>query len=635
MTKLINHKTNFTAGEVSADLLGRTDLSAYDNGAMELKNVFISPIGGVRRRSGLRYIDTAAGAVRLLSFAFNTEQTYLFVLGDKFIRIYKNETLLQTLVTPWSGTEVKCLRWTQSADTLLLTHPAHPPKRITRQANETFSLSDWQFDQDKDGRKLCPFERFAADEITLTPSGTTGTITLTASADVFSDLHVGTRFRLQGGEVEITATQSATVASATVKKTLSGAGATKEWTEEAFSAAHGYPVCVTFYQGRLVIGGSRDLPNKLWFSKSFLIMNFDTGTGLDDEAMSFSILSDQVNAICALMSGRHLQVFTTGSEWMVSGDPLTPQSIQLKRQTKNGSYYKDYVPPVDVSGATLFATANGREIREFLFEDLEQAYQAKNLSLIASHIVRDPVDMDYDAKRRLVYVIMQDGTMGTLTNYRSEQVSAWSRQETQGQFLSVCVIADKVYFLIRRDDSLFLEAFDDDISTDCALTGQDSEAHSVWTGLTPLVGKHVKILADDILQPDEDLTSASLTLAKGAKKIEVGLPFEHKIVPLPPTLSSSVGSMPVKAVRLVEARFKVVNTLSLCVDVGCGVAEHLIKKFNAGYVLDSSDQAQTTDIVIHALGWVRNGVSPLWQVISDAPKKCQIVSVTSVMKVSE
>ena len=25
-------------------------------------------------------------------------------------------------------------------------------------------------------------------------------------------------------------------------------------------------ICVTFYQGRLVIGGSRDMPNKLWFS---------------------------------------------------------------------------------------------------------------------------------------------------------------------------------------------------------------------------------------------------------------------------------------------------------------------------------------------------------------------------------
>ncbi len=86
MSKLRNHKTNFTAGEVSYDLLGRADLSAYDNGALELKNVFISPIGGIERRAGLRYVATLQPtANRLISFEFNTEQTYLFVLSNQKI----------------------------------------------------------------------------------------------------------------------------------------------------------------------------------------------------------------------------------------------------------------------------------------------------------------------------------------------------------------------------------------------------------------------------------------------------------------------------------------------------------------------------------------------------------------------
>ena len=91
MSNLINYKTNFTAGAVSLDLLGRTDLSAYDNGALELKNVFISPIGGIERRAGLRYIDTIDNAYRLIAFAFNTAPTYLCVLGNGFIKVYKNE----------------------------------------------------------------------------------------------------------------------------------------------------------------------------------------------------------------------------------------------------------------------------------------------------------------------------------------------------------------------------------------------------------------------------------------------------------------------------------------------------------------------------------------------------------------
>ena len=46
-------KTNFTAGELAPELLGRGDISAFDNGARRLRNVFIQPTGGLTRRAGL------------------------------------------------------------------------------------------------------------------------------------------------------------------------------------------------------------------------------------------------------------------------------------------------------------------------------------------------------------------------------------------------------------------------------------------------------------------------------------------------------------------------------------------------------------------------------------------------------
>lgn len=635
MSKLINHKTNFTSGAVSSDLLGRTDLSAYDNGAMELKNMFISPIGGIERRAGLRYVDAITGAVRLISFAFNTEQTYLCVVGDHFIRIYKNESLLQTLTTPWSAQDVPQLRWTQSADTLLLTHPDYAPKSITRQSNESFTISDWVFDTNETGQKFCPYEKYAPAAMTMSAAGGGSAVTLTAGSDFFTASHIGRHFKVNGGEFVVSAITSATQATATQVLAAKDATAVVDWAEEAFCPEHGYPACVTFYQGRLVIGGSRDLPNKLWFSKSFAIMNFDTGTGLDDEAIGFSLLSDQVNAIRGLMSGRHLQVFTSGSEWMVSGDPLTPQSIQLKRQTRIGSPSYRYVPPVDVSGATLFASENGCEVREFLFADLEQAYQAKNVSLLSGQLIKNPIDMDYDAKRRLVYVVMSDGKMATLTNYRSEDVLAWSSHETAGDFLSVCVLEGDVYFLINRSGQIYLETFDDEVSTDCAFLGEDETAHQTWTGLSPLVGKKVQVIADGRFEMETTLQSSALTLTKSACHLQIGLPFTHSVIPLPPTAGSSAGSLPLKAVRLVEIRFKVVDTSSLFLDIGNGYNEFLVKKLNENYILDAKNEKQTCDVVVHALGWVRDGVTPLWKMQSDMPQACKIVSVTCVMKVSE
>lgn len=81
--------------------------------------------------------------------------------------------------------------------------------------------------------------------------------------------------------------------------------------------------------------GSKKLPNNLWFSVSGDLYNFELGSSYDADAIDFGLLSDGANKICGLFSGRHLQVFTSQSEWMVSGDPLTPGSIHLNAKPKS------------------------------------------------------------------------------------------------------------------------------------------------------------------------------------------------------------------------------------------------------------------------------------------------------------
>jgi hypothetical protein len=269
---------------------------------------------------------------------------------------------------------------------------------------------------------------------------------------------------------------SATQANAEVKQTLSGTAATKDWEEQSFSSLRGWPASVCFHQGRLAIGGSRDLPNRLWLSKSMDLFNFDLGTGLDDEAIEFSLLSTQVDSIRAVFSGRHLQVFTSGAEWMVVGSPVTPTKIQLNRQTRVGSPVERSVPPRDVDGATHFVSRNGRDLREFLFADVDQAYQSSDLAMVAKHVMNDPVDQDYDSARRLFHVVMADGTMATLTVYRAEKVTAWTVFETQGAFKSVAVVDGETFVLIARQGSHVIECFDDTLYLDAALAGSQDKA---------------------------------------------------------------------------------------------------------------------------------------------------------------
>ena len=109
MARLTTQKTSFTAGELAPRLIGRGDLRAYENGAAKLRNVFVHSTGGITRRPGLRFVDTAAGQGRLVPFEFNTEQVYLFVFTDLKIDIYKEDVHIATITTPWSEAQLSTL----------------------------------------------------------------------------------------------------------------------------------------------------------------------------------------------------------------------------------------------------------------------------------------------------------------------------------------------------------------------------------------------------------------------------------------------------------------------------------------------------------------------------------------------
>jgi hypothetical protein len=632
MTRIREIKTTFTAGEVSRDLLGRGDLRAYENGALSLRNVFINPTGGVTRRAGLAYIDTADDDGKLIAFEFNTAQTYLLALTDGQIAIYADGSLVDTLSAPWSAEEIAQVAWTQSADTLLFTHPDNPPKKLTRNPNASWSLSDWIFFTDGNVVHQ-PYFKFADTAVTLTPGAVSGTITVTASAPVFEAGHDNTRLRIGGKEVLITDVGSPTVVTANVIQTLGGTGATIDWMEQAFSSVRGYPATVAFHQDRLVIGGSRDLPNRLWFSCSGDLFNFDLGTGLDDEAIEFAILSDQVNAIRGIFSGRHLQVFTSGAEWMVTGDPLTPSAVQIRRQTRIGSVVGRYIPPVNVDGATLFIARNRREIQEFIYTDLEQAYQSTDLALLSKHIIEDPVDQDYDQKRRLLFLVRADGKFATLTAFRSEQVAAWTLHETQGLVKSVAVVGDDVFMLVRRGGDFLIEQFDDGLNLDSALTGEAEEETGTWSGLDHLEGTTVSIVADGFVQPDRVVIDGAVTLETPAFAVEIGLSYTHVIEPLPPSETGAAGGG--RKVRMVQGIFRLQRTAALRLDVGRGLNDISLRRFGEEEILDEPLPLLSRDIRVRALGWQAANTQPLWRIEQDAPLPFTLLSVTTELKVNE
>ena len=85
--------TNFTAGELSPRLDGRTDLAKYFNGSKTLQNMVVHPHGGASRRPGTKFIHevkSSSAKTRLIPFEFSTTQTYILELGNEYMRFYKD-----------------------------------------------------------------------------------------------------------------------------------------------------------------------------------------------------------------------------------------------------------------------------------------------------------------------------------------------------------------------------------------------------------------------------------------------------------------------------------------------------------------------------------------------------------------
>ncbi len=616
-------KTSFTAGEVGPELLGRPDLRAYANGAARLRNVFIQPTGGVQRRPGLRHIALLPGPVRLIPFEFNTEQTYLLAFEQGGMRVFVGDAEVALVGGPWTGAMLPQLSWTQSADTLLVVHPEMVPQRITRTGHTSWSVRPWDF-------VPAPFHRFAPAAVALVPDDVVGAIQLYATAPAFLPEHAGVRFLLRGRQLVIQSVASPTHAFATVEQTLPGTDATTDWEETAFSPARGWPATIAFHQDRLAIGGSRDLPNRLWLSQTGDLFNFDTGTGLDDQAIAFGLVSDQVNAIRGLFSGQHLQIFTSGAEWMVTGAPLTPANIQINRQTRVGSPVSRTVPPVDVDGATIFCARNGRGLFEFVYTDLQQVYQANDLALAARHLVREPVAMAYDQVRRLLHVAMADGSLATLTLYRAEQVTAWTGQETDGAFRSLAEIEGTVWAAVERQGSWRIERFDETLGLDAALTGESATPEDRWSGLAHLDGRRVGVLADDAPRADAEVVASAIGIDPPATRVQVGLRFTHVVEPLPPDLTSAVG-VRAAPIRLVSVTFRLLETAALAVDLGAGPRQVPFRRLDTP-LLDAAPQRFTGDVRLRALGWRRDALAPLWRIEDDAPLPMILLGVTTEMR---
>ncbi len=703
--------SNFSSGEISPKIEGRTDLAQYFNGVQELKNWLCVPQGGVKTRGGFHFVhETKMGESRLIPFSFSELQNYMLLFGEEYIWFFMNSGIIITqhhqrvtkqqerkaiqwpnssfpidqfrvtttnvifnkvswasqgaiqgfggsrlvaqtlpssvpyeILTPyWVEDNLWLIRYAQDDESLYLVHPLYPPMVLTRGVSHTdFSIEEMDF---IDG----PYE----DEInspTITPTGSVtvvgSTITLTASAELFQEGHVGALWRIKQGTawgyVKISAYTSKTIVSAVVKSALTNENSSDGHREGAWSDVNGYPKSICFHEGKLLFAGNYEHPQTIWASKTGKYTDFTPGV-LDNDAYSFT--PSDLNVIRWIAPMTVLCIGALNAEATAVGPndgPITAvDPPRIKAETTHGS--SDLIAPVRVGGAILFLQKAARKIREFVFSYTEDKYRAPDLTLASEHLfTSDIIDLVYQQEPdSILWGIKADGSALACTYDRyldptKGGIVGWSKHDTDGYFWSTATIpyqnVDQLWAIFIREiggvDRYYVEYYDPDICVDSGLTYSGVPV-STLSGLEHLAGKTVQIVGDGALyNPQVIPASGEITLEyPTASNIYVGLGYTPKLVTNRPEVQMASGTSQGLKKRWSKIIARVLNT------TGIKINGQVMEAREPADLMGVAPPTYSGDVSAENLGWDTDGRITIEQPL---PLPAHVVALFGTLNIGE
>ncbi len=674
-------QNNFTHGELSARLIARSDIGLYTKSAAKLRNVVVIPEGGVKRRFGTKFIYNLSSIpttadVRSIPFEFSETVNYLFVFYPDNIAVFEDDVLVTTILTTGiTAAQIGSFDFAQTTNNLIIVHPDFQMKQIVRQTDApTFTITNVPI-------AVFPAHDFTnriynGDTFTLLSASIGTGITLTKTgAALFTDEFIGGIFIGPGSTVDapigfsrFTAVASGISATVDIISTFGSTSikgedaivAAKAWSdlEADGSGDRGWPVSITFYQGRLWFGASKSLPQTLFGSKAENFGSFDIGTGEADDAIQVTLASSSINHIKYLNSEKSLQIFTFSSEWAIPqsfDEAITPASVAVRKMSNYGIVA---VKPQVLDNETFYVKRGGKGIMAYLYDSTNFSYKSEDVSILSNDLIRQPIgatvlqgseteDADY------LFIVNDDGTIAIYQTLRDQDVSAWTLADTQTQvapvgsaegliipskFVDASQLGNDVYFIVERtvDGSIvrYLEKLDFDLFTDATIVQNLGAPTDTITGLSALNNSTVCMRGGDD-SPDfsfgtQIVTGNEINLVSDIPGeleevvfADVGFCFTPTITTLPAVPVSSSGQTNFIPKRVNRIFVNYFESLGIKVDGVLIPNLQLGNTFSAECLTPSCDP-QTGVEQLYRQGW---DVSPQITITQDEPLPMTILAV--------
>jgi hypothetical protein len=229
---------------------------------------------------------------------------------------------------------------------------------------------------------------------------------------------------------------------------------------EKFDAVGEYPSTVAWVQQRHTFAGSDLAPATIDASKVGDYDNFSVKYPItDDDPFSLTISgARRAQRVQHLLDvGGKFVALTTEGVWFIPGNTdgvLTPGSAFPKLQS---SYGANDLSPLIVGETALYVQSRGSGVRDLAFDYQVDGYRGNELTLLSSHIIegKEIVSWAYQqVPHSVVWCVLDDGTVASLTYVKEQQVYAWATHDFGGLAKSVCSVPgtneDNIYFVIER-----------------------------------------------------------------------------------------------------------------------------------------------------------------------------------------
>ena len=578
---------SFTGGVLSPALYARNDLAKYAIGLKTLKNGFVKAEGCVCNRAGLELIcevKNSDSKVRLIPFSFNTEQTYILELGNKYARFIKdggqiiypegeNQGLPVEISTEYLEDDLFNLKYAQNADVLTICNKNYSPTELSRKSHYDWSLTSIDFkpqifpptslNATWTGNNEHPTtykyvvtsvkvdtyeESNRSQEVSVTGElesywGTTEYITISFEP-VDDAVEYNVYREVNGIFAYVGTTSTNTFTDTKIEPDLTS-------TAPIFTnpfEKNNNPACVNYFQQRKVFACLKNSPQQLVASQTSTNNNFNISRPLNaTDSINLTLSEREVNEIRHIIAMNDLVLLTSGGEWKINGSDGTFAASSSLVASPQSFYGCSNVIPVVSGNMILFVQSGGSVVRDLGYTYMSDSYDGEELSIFANHLFegKQVVDMAYAKEPyRILWCVMSDGTVNALTYNKKQDVAGWHKHETKGFFESVAVVReefeDVAYFVVRREINGKTKRFIERMATRIVSNTKDGifldsclkyEGEPITTvkGLEHLEGEMVNVLADSSAIYDKKVVNGSITLDYPASKIVVGLPYEFEL----------------------------------------------------------------------------------------------------------